>query len=165
MKFWWQFHVITRSLPYNFKKFSNFLLLYLRLQITNHKLCKFSNYLICFLMWCLTINYLSKTMQVFQVPSHNSFSLLSLCSTFPTFLAQTVKKAENHIFILSSKKNKSSYTVTSKILSKYDNVQEALDQAGSETELPMSFKIWWILWDPSLSANASLKNAFRTTQR
>ena len=31
------------------------------------------------------------------------------CSTFPTFLAQTVKKAENHIFILSSKKNKSSY--------------------------------------------------------
>ena len=100
-------------------------------------------------------------MQVFQVPSHNSFSLLSLCSTFPTFLAQTVKKAENHIFILSSKKNKSSYTVTSKILSKYDNVQEALDQEGSETELLMSFKIWLILWDPSLSANASLKNTFR----
>ena len=94
MKFWWQFHVITRSLPYNFKKFSNFLLLYLRLQITNRKLCNLPNSLICFLMWCLTINYLSKTMQVFQVPSHNSFSLLSLCSTFPTFLAQTVKKAE-----------------------------------------------------------------------
>ena len=149
------FHVITRSI---------FLLLYLRLiQITNRKLCNLPNSLICFLMWCLTINYLSQTMQVFQEPSHNSFSLLSLCSTFPTFLAQTVKKAESHI--LSSKKNKSSYTVTSKILSKYDNVQEALDQAGSETELPMSFKIWWILWDPSLSANASLKNAFRTTQR
>ena len=100
-------------------------------------------------------------MQVFPVPSHNSFSLLSLCSTFPTFLAQTVKKAENYIF--SSKKNKSSYTVTSKILSKYDNDQEALDQAGSETELPMSFKIRLILWDPSLSANASIKT--RSEQR
>ena len=123
------FHVITRSI---------FLLLYLRLQITNRKLCNLPNSLICFLMWCLTINYLSQTMQVFQVPSHNSFSLSASCSTFPTFLAQTVKKAENHI--LSSKKNKSSYTVTSKILSKYDNVQEALDQEGSETELPISLQ-------------------------